>query len=172
MHGEKESRTGYQLLIVHVSAVHPRWRAADPARHLRRRHADASKEGRQGNFDSRAESRDPALLIEWNNFRLSIRKIVRQETEAGPEAVVGVRNREPNGQNSDFENITGLGAFNVNWAGQDMAARAFVGHFLENVSIGLLDLFRRQTSRFQVGGACSRGEGLNFDSVPGLKAQD
>ncbi len=171
MHGEKESRTGYQLLIVHVSAVHPRWRAADPARHLRRRHADASKEGRQGNFDSRAESRDPALLIEWNNFRLSIRKIVRQETEAGPEAVVGIGNREPNGHDSDLEDITGLGAFNVNWPGQDMATGAFVGHFLENVSIGLLDLFGRQTSSFQLRGACTRGERLNFNRVAGLNAQ-
>src|SRR6267143_1337800 len=122
MHGEKESRTCYQLLIVHVPAVHPRWRAADPARHLRRRHADASKEGRQGNFDSRAKTRDPALLIQRDNFRFSIRKIVRQETEARPEAVVGVRNREPNSQNSDLEDIARLGAFNVNWPGQDMAA--------------------------------------------------
>jgi len=55
-------------------------------------------------------------------FRLSVRKIVRQETEARPEAVVGIGNREPNGQNSDLEDITGLGAFNENWPGQDMPA--------------------------------------------------
>src|SRR5260370_13893630 len=129
MHREIERRSSHQLLIVNMDAVNPRGSADDPARHLWRRDANTPKEGPQGNLDSFAETRDSALLVQRNNLRTGIGKIVGQEARAGTETIVCVRNREPNGQNPNLEDVTGLGAFNVNGAGQDMGAGAIGGEF-------------------------------------------
>src|SRR3984893_4105944 len=150
--------------------MNPRWSAADPARHLRRCHANATEKGTQRNLDSLAETRDPAFLVQGNNLRSSIGKIVGQETEAGSKAIVCVRNCEPNGQNSNLEDITGRRAFNVNGAGQDMGAGTFVGHFPKNVSKRLLDLFGRQASSLQDRGGATCGQRLDFNSIAGLNA--
>src|SRR6266508_4008922 len=59
---------------------------------------------------------------------------------ARPERGIGVRNGQLDGLDSHFEYIAGFGAFNIDWAGQYVSARAFVGHGGKNLAERRLDL--------------------------------
>ena len=89
---------------------------------------------------------------------------------ARPERVVGVRNRQLDGQDFHFQHVAGLRVFDVNRPGENVSAGAFVFHLLGDVAQRLLDLLRRHTRLFQPLRAVG-DQGLNFHRVARLDAQ-
>ena len=47
VHWNEQRRARHQLFVIQISRMDPRWRAADAAGNVRRRHADAAKERMQ-----------------------------------------------------------------------------------------------------------------------------
>src|ERR1043166_8399507 len=106
-----QRRTRDQLLVVQVAGVETRWSAADAARSLRRRDAHTSKEWPQRNFDPVRKMRHHAVAVERDDLHARIRKLIRQETRAWPEAIVRIRNGEPDRLDAHFESVARLRAF-------------------------------------------------------------
>jgi hypothetical protein len=67
---------------------------------------------------------------------------VRQIAAARPECIVGVRNRQFDGENSHFEHIADFRAFDEDRSSEDVPAGAFVFHLVGDVAKRLLDLIR------------------------------
>src|SRR2546423_14058726 len=106
--------------------MNPRRRAANPSRNVRRRHADAAKEWMKRNLNPDGKVRHHPFLVERNDTHLRVRKILRQKPAPRTERVVGIRNRQLDLFDSDFEYVTRLRAFDKDRPGENMPARSFV----------------------------------------------
>src|ERR1700686_3310106 len=87
-----ESGARYQLLVVEIAGVDVGWRAAHSPAGRRRGNSEAAEKGRQGNVDPRREVRKEPSRVEWNDPRLGVRKVLRQESAIHSKAVVRIRN--------------------------------------------------------------------------------
>src|SRR5439155_19117673 len=149
VHGNVERGAGDEVLVIEIARHNPRRSAVEAARAFRRGVAHAAEKRMQGNLDARREFRDHAFFIQRNNFYFRVRIIVRQIAAPRTERVVGVRNRQLDRQDFYFENVAGFRAFDVNRAGQNVPARAFVLYLVGNVAQRLLDLLWRQPRLFE-----------------------
>src|SRR6266849_2831789 len=122
-------------------------------------------------FDPRREAGDHALFIERNDSELGIGKFIGQEAYAWPESVVGVGDGQANGDNLDFEHVSGFGSFDVDGTGENVAARAAIFYLAEDVAQRLLDLGRGHARGFELLGIGS-DQRLDFYGVAGLDAED
>jgi len=164
VHRNEQRRSRDKFLVIQIARMNPRRRAADAARCFWWRDAHASEKRPQGYFDVVREPGHHTTLIERDDLHARVRKFIGQETRAGAESVVGVRNFEANGLDPNFEHIARLGAFHVHRPGENVADGPFVGDLSINAAQRRLDLFGRQSgssqSRRTVG-----DHGFDFDRV-------
>src|SRR6202158_5760132 len=164
MHGKIERGAGDEILVIEIAAHNPRRSAVEAARAFRWRVAHTAEKRMQWNLDAWGEFSDHALFVEWNNFYFRVRIIVGQIAAARPECIVGVRNRQFDGENSHFERIADFRAFDVNRSGEDVPAGAFVFHLVGDVAQRLLDLVGRHARIFEaLGTICN--ERLNLNGI-------
>lgn len=110
------------------------------------------------------------LRVEGNDFDFSVGIIVRKEAAARRKAVVGVRNGELDGLDTNLENVSGLSSLDIDGAGQDVPARAAVFHLIENISEGLLDLISGDTC-FGEAFWAGREKRLNLHGIARVNSQ-
>ena len=134
VHRNVKCRAGDQLLVVEIARVNSGRRTVDASRGRRRRDADAAKEWTQWNLDAIGKMRDHAFRIERDDAHLRVGKIFGDSTAARAERVVGIRNRQPDLFDSDFEHVTRFRALDENRPGENVPARTFVGYFSINVA--------------------------------------
>ena len=129
--------------------MNPRRPAADASRNIRRRHADAAKERTKRNIDAVREVRKHLLRVERNDSHARIRKVFREVAAPRTERVVGVWNGQLDILDSNFEHVARLGAFDKDWASENVTARPFVRDFAIDVSQRLLNVLRLYTCTFE-----------------------
>ena len=103
----------------------------------------------QRDLDALGEMCDHARFIQRDDFHARIGIVIREEAAAGPESVVGVGYGEANFLDARFEDVAGLGAFDVDRAGKNVPARALVLDFFVDVAKRLLDAIGGNTRAFQ-----------------------
>src|ERR1043166_4899980 len=77
VHWNVQRGPGHQFLVVQVAGVDPRRRTADTAQRFRRRYTHTSEERAQRDLDTRCEASDHALLVEWDDLAVFVRKLFR-----------------------------------------------------------------------------------------------
>src|SRR5437764_9244485 len=125
--------------------MHPGRRARNAAGNFRWRHADAAKERMQRNIDAVREMRNHLLRVELNDPHARIRKVFREVAAPRTERVVGVWNGQLDILDSNFEHVARLGAFDKDWASENVTARPFVRDFAIDVAQRLLNIRRLYT---------------------------
>ena len=69
----------------------------------------------QRNLNSGTEFRHHAFAVERNNLHLAIREVFRQEAADWAESVIGVRNREFDLLDANFEGVSRFGLLDIDW---------------------------------------------------------
>src|SRR6266705_670462 len=149
VNGNEEHRARDQFLVVEITRVNPRRRAAYPARHVRQRDAEASEERPQRYFYSIREAADHSLLVERDDLYFRIWKVLGEKAPPGTKCVVRIRYRKLDRLDADFEDVPRLGALDEDRPGQYVPAWSFVGDFLVDVTKRLFNLFRWNTGAFE-----------------------
>ena len=111
--------------------------------------------------------RDHAFRIERDDAHLRVGKVFGNSAAARTERVVGIRNRQLDRFDSDFEYVTRLRAFDEDWPGENVPARSFVGNFFVDVAQRLLDI-RRLDARALKARRTGRDQRLHFNRVTGF----
>src|SRR5207237_890127 len=141
---------------------------AHATRIARWRHAHAAEEGMQRDHDARGELCDHAPTIEWDDPRaLRAVAIGRKKSAA---AVVAVGQGEIDAENPHLEHVARIGPLHVDGPGENVSARALIGHLGDDVAQRLLHVGRRDACHFQAVGAV-RDERFDLDGVARGDAQ-
>ena|SRR5215469_13052986 len=116
-------------------------------------------------IDSGSEVREHGSAIEWDDLVAAVWVVHGQEASVETEAIACEVGINVDLQNLDFEDVAGLGFFNRDGAGEDVAAGTFVGHlFVDRGGVGR-DIFRLDTAGDETVGWAAGREGLHRDGV-------
>src|SRR6202011_1466459 len=102
-----------------ISCMDPGWVAAEFSRRLRRGNAHAAEKWMQRNLNPRSKPCHHALLIQWDDLHLRIRKIFRQKSATGSEPVISVGNCQPDRSNADLQDIARLRVLDIDRTGKN-----------------------------------------------------
>ncbi len=110
--------------------------------------------------------------VERDDLDARVGKVVGLETEAIAEAVVGVGNRQLDFLQPDLQRVAGLGAVDVDRAGEDVAAGAAIlrRYAVEDVAQVLLHVGGLHAGLLQAGGAVGQHR-VEHHRVAGVDAQ-
>ena len=171
VNGDEEGGSGDEAFVVEIAGVGAGRGAADPAGGFVGGNAHAAEERLKRDVDAIGEVGGHAVFVEGDDLGFLEGEVFGEEAEARGEAVVGVGEHEIDFEDADFEDVAGLGGFDEDGAGEDVAAGAFVFDLGVDVAEGLLDLLGGDSGAAQAGGAVGE-EGLDFDRVAGGDAED
>ena len=168
VHGNPQRGAGDQFLVIEITGVNAGRSAADAALCRRRRHAHAAEERpeRNGGAHERGGHRLPIHLDDGGP---AARDAVLADESAA--TVVAVRDRQVDRQQLDLQCIARLGAGDEHRAGQDVSARAAVGHFLDDGAQGGLDVGGGHAGLLEaIRHRCQQR--VDIDNVAGCDGQD
>src|SRR5205807_6666983 len=148
--GKEERRARNQVLVIEGACVNPGWAAADAPGDFRRGYSDASEKRMQRDFDAFAKHSDHAFLVQWDDFPSCVWEILREQAAAGHKRVEGIAKGDSDILDANFQDITRLGALDVDRSVQDMPAGAFIVDLAVDVPQRLFDLARLGTCGFEL----------------------
>ena len=169
-HRQVERRAGDQLLVVHVAADESGRGGVIAADVGRRRDTHAAEEGMQRHLYARREMRDHTLAIEGDDLHPRVGEILAEDAQAVTKAVVGVRDRQIDAVDMDFQRVAGFGAVDIDGTGQDVAAGPAVSDLVVEQTQAGLDICGFDAAAFERGGARCQ-DGVEHHRVAGLDVQ-
>src|SRR5580700_6179144 len=171
MHGNEKRGSGYQFLVIEIAGVNPRRSAIHFARGWWRSDAHAAEERFERKLNARSEGPDFARSVQGNDLHPGTLEFIGQEAGASAKVVISVRNIHANFANTHLEHVTGLGAFDGDRAGQQMAAGSAVvlGDLLVYGPQLRWDLVRWHAGLLQT--LRISGDGLDLDRIAGVNRQ-
>jgi hypothetical protein len=108
-----------------------------------------------------------AVAVERDDLHADVGEIVGEEACARAESIVGVGEGEGDLLDADFQNVAGLGLFNINRSCKDVPAGAFVFDVVIDGSQRRFDLGARDSDGFEARGTVG-DEGFDLDGVAGV----
>src|SRR5882724_1386661 len=124
-----DSSAGDEFLVIQVAAMDPWWGAVPATGFLWRGYAQAAEKRMQGDLYSFRPVGDHFFCIQLDDLHLAVEDLVRQEASCA-NGIITVGNSQIDGLQPHFEDVAGFRAFDIDGAGENVTARAFVLHGL------------------------------------------
>ena len=170
--GVEDGGSGYELLVVHVAAVHPGWGGVVFAAGGRG-DAHGAEEGVEGDGDAGGEGSCHPVAVKGNDAGVGVGEVVGEEAAAGAEGVAGPGDVDGDLEDADLEDVAGFGLFDGYGAGEDVAAGAAVGGGDLGVDVGYVGGYVGfgYAEGLEAVGWAAGGEGLHDDGVAGVDGE-
>ena len=128
----------------------------------------------QRDVDAGSEVADHLFAIEGNEAGAAVGEVVGEKAAADAEGVAGPGDVDIDFLDADFEDVAGLGFFDGDGAGEDVATGTFFGggDFGVDVVDVRGDVGGGDAERFEAGAGAAGGEGLDGDGVAGLDGEN
>ena len=163
---------GYELLVVHVAAVHPGWGGVVLAAGGQG-DAHGAEEGVEGDGDAGGEGSGHTVAVEGDDAGVGVGEVVGEEAATGTEGVAGPGHVDGDLEDADLEDVAGFGLFDGDGAGEDVAAGAAFGGGDFGVDVGYVggDVGGFDAEGLEALGWAAGGEGLHDDGVAGVDGE-